>query len=429
MFGALSKGMYVSLKNILLIAYCFPPAASPESYVTAKIMGALDEVEVDVLSVAPDLFFSASDNSLDAYVEARFGKVLRVFPNLLTQLILSVSRLPLRPDRFILLDRAVCKAARSRMENTHYDAIITRSQYHSAHLVGLDLKLEHPNLPWTASFSDPWVGNSHEVRIPVMSAWSAKMATKVIRHADALIFPTEGIRNFFQSQHPDVDVVSKSSVIPHGFDSDLYTEDQTLPQGPVRMCYFGNFYGPRRVTPIFKALEQLRAAGQIDEHLLRVEFYTQSTALVHLPLKKYPLLQGMVKVHAPLNHLAALSEMKMADVLLLIDAEGQKPSIFLPSKLIDYIGADRLILALTMNGAAWDVAEKAGAVCVDVTNEQEIVQGIKDAMSMCRDCDENGQLNNQTANPEFRESLSVQLLSKEMIKAIEKGVGLCRATG
>lgn len=419
----------MSLKNILLIAYCFPPAASPESYVTAKIMGALEEVEVDVLSVAPDLFFAASDTSLDAYVKKRFGKVLRVFPNLLTKLILSISRLPLRPDRFILLNRAVCKAARSRMENTHYDAIVTRSQYHSAHLVGLDLKLEHPNLPWTASFSDPWVGNSHELSIPVMSAWSAQMATRVVRHADTLIFPTEGIRDFFQRQHPDVDVASKSSVIPHGFDSDLYADAQPLPQGPVRMCYFGNFYGPRRVAPIFKALEQLRAAGQIDEHILSVEFYTQSTALVQLPLKEYPLLQGMVKVHAPLNHLAALSEMKMADVLLLIDAEGQKPSIFLPSKLIDYIGADRPILALTMNGPAWDIAESVGSVCVDVANEQQIVQGIKDAISVCRDYDDNGQLNNQTANREFKESLSVQLLSKKMIKAIEKGVGLCRATG
>ena len=41
--------------RILMIAYCFPPVASPEAYVTAKLMGALGETVVDVVSADPSL--------------------------------------------------------------------------------------------------------------------------------------------------------------------------------------------------------------------------------------------------------------------------------------------------------------------------------------------------------------------------------------
>ena len=56
--------------------------------------------------------------------------------------------------------------------------------------------------------------------------------------------------------------------------------------------------------------------------------------------------------------------MESADLLLIVDAPGEI-SVFLPSKLVDYIGAGRPICALTPPGAAARVTREAGGWVAD----------------------------------------------------------------
>ena len=173
--------------RILAISYCFPPVASPEAFVTAKLMGALSDTSVDVVSADPSLFPVPPDHSLDAYVADRFQRIERISVSSPVRRLLRVPRLPLRPDRYVLLCRSALRRAMA-MAPAGYDALVTRAQYHSAHFVGLALKRRFPRLPWIASFSDPWTGGVYENQVPVLSAYSAWQERRVLARADAVIF-------------------------------------------------------------------------------------------------------------------------------------------------------------------------------------------------------------------------------------------------
>ena len=90
--------------RILCLGYCFPPVASPEAFVSSKTMGAIPGAEVDIVTASPLLFAQPADHSLDDYVESRFGRVERIDGGLF-RMLGKISRLPLRPDRYLLLTR------------------------------------------------------------------------------------------------------------------------------------------------------------------------------------------------------------------------------------------------------------------------------------------------------------------------------------
>jgi len=78
-------------------------------------------------------------------------------------------------------------------------------------------------------------------------------------------------------------------------------------------------------------------------------------------------LADVLNVHGYVPYLKTLSMMKSYDALLLVDAPltTASESVFLPSKLIDYLGSGTPILAVTPSHGATArvVRETGGAVC------------------------------------------------------------------
>ncbi|WP_417810385.1 hypothetical protein [Thalassospira alkalitolerans] len=370
---------------MLLISYCFPPVSSPESFVTAKIMGALDGVDVDVLSADASNFFGRSDPSLDSYVNSRFARIERVSAGRIGKYLLSMRHLPLRPDRFMILNHRLHSKATEMLSQSAYDVLFTRSQYHSSHLVGLKLKKEFPHLPWVASFSDPWIGNKYEKRVPVLSSISEYFSKRVVAKADRLVFPTKGIMDVFSRQNSGVDVAGKGFVVPHGFDSELYRDVDHVGSGPLKLAYFGNFYGKRRVNPVFSALRELKKRQAISSEDVVFYIYTSSPRIVEQALLAYPDIKDVVKLEPAISHTRALNKMQEADVLLHVDADMEHESIFLPSKLIDYIGAQRPILTISPKGIAADITCEVGGVCVDISSLDGIVDALVHFIQMKND--------------------------------------------
>lgn len=362
--------------SMLMVSYCFPPVSSPESFVTAKIMGALDGIDVDVLSADASNFNGQPDPSLDSYVNSRFSRIERVSAGWFSKHVLALPQLPLRPDRFMLLNGRVHAKAINMLGEKKYDVLFTRSQYHSAHLVGLRLKAKFPHLPWVASFSDPWVGNEYEKRVPFLSDVSERFSKRVVEKADRLVFPTEGILAKFSMQNPDVNVQAKASVLPHSFDDELYSDAGIRRSGSLKLAYFGNFYGLRRVDPIFAALQVLVREKQGNLLDILFNIYTSSPDSVRRSLLEYPDINDIVKIHDSVNHVTALRKMQESDVLLHLDSDTEVESIFLPSKLVDYIGANRPILTISPKGIAAEITSRVGGVCADISSGIDIARAL-----------------------------------------------------
>jgi hypothetical protein len=159
-------------------------------------------------------------------------------------------------------------------------------------------------------------------------------------------------------------VRTKFAVLPHAYDESLYPPAASVSRdGPLLLRYVGHFYEPRSPEPLFRALAALGPAardvrveivGRLQPHM------TESAAYRALPA-------GTVTVREPVDYVASLRAIAEADVLLVVDAPARL-SPFLPSKLVDYVGARRAIVGLTPPGSAAALIGRIGGWVADPTD-------------------------------------------------------------
>ena len=128
----------------------------------------------------------------------------------------------------------------------------------------------------------------------------------------------------------------------------------------MRIVHTGRFYaGLRTPLPVLRALADLNArerlAGSLEVLFVGPhvgEFARDAAALGVAPL---------VRFHSRVPPAEATRIAEGADVLLVIDAPSAGPSVFLPSKLIDYLPCRRPILGVTPEeGASASLLRRLG---------------------------------------------------------------------
>ena len=365
-------------RRLLLLSYSFPPASAPEAFLSAKRLGNVPGAEVDVICLQPEGDIRP-DHSLNSYVQERFRQVERLpLPPALHKLVGGRSRMAARvPGLYHIVNRIALRAALQR-EPDRYDAMVTWSQWHSVHLVGLALKRRFPKLAWIAHFSDPWVDNPFSIYDPIRRAFDRHLERKVFESADVLSFTSrETIDLVFVG--PRARYRDRTIELPHIFDPVLYSAAPPPPSGRLVVRSFGAFYRARSPEPLFRALAILRARERAPFDTITVEMYGSMPAhfLESAALRALP--PDTVRVLPAVDYRSALAIMQSADLLLNIDAPFAS-SPFLPSKLVDYIGAGRPIFGITPPGAASRVIRNIGGWVTAPDQPDSIAAGLAAAL-------------------------------------------------
>jgi Glycosyl transferase 4-like domain/Glycosyl transferases group 1 len=261
-------------------------------------------------------------------------------------------------DKRVWVNRAVT-AARAQASRHAFRGLITFAQPWSDHLIGLRLRrIEH--LPWVAHFSDPWVDSPYATGPEWQRRLSRQMERAVIEEADAVVFVTREAADLVMAKYPD-SWRSKVAVVPHGYDPRGLNRGRSQGKaGPMRMLYTGRFYrGLRTPSALLRALASLHwrqsLAGTLELVLMgpSVEAYGRDVAGLGL--------DSIVRLEPRRPREEAARMAADADVLLVIDAPSAGPSVFLPSKLVDYLAFRKPILGLTPSpGAAANLLARLG---------------------------------------------------------------------
>jgi hypothetical protein len=367
--------------RILVIGYCYPPTASPEAFVSAKLLRNIPDCRIDVLTLEDGLVSDFCDFEMGEYANGINGKVIKVSPSRLIKWLCRIPRLPLRPDRWLLANHSVRGRAIELLANK-YDLIVTRSQYHSAHLVGLKLKAMRPELPWIACFSDPWSEADHQTHVPFFSYYSRKQEEKVMKNADHLVFPTEGLlKHMTKTQAGAAD---KSSVVPHCFDLNLYNDNsqsESASNGKHQVIWriFGSFYGNRQPDILLQSLSKICVPQNTK---LTVEIFGSNH-------EKYGELDTFNRIHndrqiiyrGQISHKSALSLMQESDLLIVVDSTDNQESFYLPSKIIDYFGSKKPVLSICRPGTVEKITLERGDIVADIDSIKSICQSMEQALS------------------------------------------------
>ena len=210
------------------------------------------------------------------------------------------------------------------------------------------------------------------------------MEREVAACANRLVFTSEATRDLVMDKYP-LEWREKSNALPHAFDATLYEGGggggRTRDGNALVLRYIGNFYNRRWPTALMDGLAILcrkspDLAAKIRIELIGPEAMRAETGGSQLPT-------GLVRRLPPVPYLESLRLMRDADLLLVIDAPFSR-SVFLPSKLVDYMGAGKPIFAISPPGPSADLVTRLGGVVANVNDPDEIAARLGDTIEGLR---------------------------------------------
>jgi glycosyltransferase involved in cell wall biosynthesis len=393
------------MKNVLVIAYYFPPSGGPGVQRVLKHIQYLPECGWNpiVLTVANG-DFPARDESLmakipsDVHVERTeiyepytlyrklTGKPAntpidvnvikkdsqgRSFTENIAEFIRATLFIP--DARVGWLFTAVDAGLRLIQEH-NIEAIYNSSPPYTTSLIARQLK-RRSGLRWVTGFRDPWTGFLTTPKRWFLPALVDKrLEHSVFREADAVECAWEGIVKDIRGKFPDVPVV-KLHHIPNGFDSSDYPElpPETAQNQRFTITYTGSMYGRRNPASFLAALELLIKRGTITPEELTARFIGRFGAEVLEMFERFPY-QSALELHGYMAHEESIAYLLRSDALLLVVDEAKESEEIVPGKVYEYIGAMRPIIAVAPTHGA--IHELLVETASGKTAHQSDVEGI-----------------------------------------------------
>lgn len=354
------------MKQILIIAYSFPPLMEAQSIRWAYLSNELVKKgnKVDVLTIRlPDyyedglyltrdvsiyrtypgpiqsMFFHTKaalrveDKSYQEKRESITHQFLRKGYDTLRKFMNFVLFPDLRTEWFFF---AIFRLLRL-MNKKHYDIVISCHEPGVNHLLGFFVKALYP-IHWIGDFSDPmFTFYTPRLRRPI----DKKVQGVLLKHMDRILVTNQRLKEDFLAQYPFLSP-DRIGVLTQGFDYGFWKEigGTGFYGKKLRLVYTGTFYRDERdPSELFKALDNLKEidveliiAGRNDDFIIDA--------------KKFGLLGNKVTYLGYLKYEDAIRVQLGGDILVHI---GNKSKNQVPGKIYEYLGARKPILAIFKN--------------------------------------------------------------------------------
>lgn len=298
------------------------------------------------------------------------------------------------------------------------DRLLTFGEPMSDHLVGRKLRATL-GVPWIAHFSDPWADNPFR-RYFFLSKWiNRRLESTVINEADRVVFTSQETLELVMKKYP-ARWREKAYVIPHGYQTDLYSAPfKQEKDSPLVFRYVGNFYGDRTPAPLFEALAQIQYENPELLRNLHIELVGSIPARMRKTPAYRALPKTLVKTVSTVSYLRSLKLMSESDLLLIIDAPNPGISVFLPSKLIDYIGAGKPIIGLVPRGASATLIQRLGGAVADPVDSTAIRKMLAEAIALCHARRKDG-ITAPWGDPTVREQYRIETTAQDFFKIVHE---------
>lgn len=281
------------------------------------------------------------------------------------------------PDQYRAWSMKAAEQALTQSWVSSRDLLVTFGEPMSVHLAGLRLK-RAVGMPWVAHFSDPWADNPHR-RLPGLRLLNRGLEAEVMSAADRVIFTSDETLQLVMRKYSPC-VAAKGRVLSHSFDPGMYGSIKE-PHDGIIVRYLGNFYGLRKPDPLIHAVRQLYRTqpGLLQD--VRIEFVGGIRRVPASLLDALP--PTLIRFLPPVDYKTSLTLMESADLLVVIDAPFEQ-SVFLPSKLIEYIGAQRPIFAITPPGTSAKVVSKLGGLVAHPEHIEDVAGKLAESIKRLR---------------------------------------------
>ncbi len=383
------------MKNILMIAYHFPPVrVSSGIQRTLKFSQyLLDEGwTAQVLTVHPRAYIQTSDGQMGEI--AKEVTVKRAFA-LDTSRHLSIKGRYLGwmalPDRWVSWCLGGVIAGLNLVRQYKPRVIWSTYPIATAHLLALVLH-RITGIPWVADFRDSMTEDDYPAN-PRQWAVYRWIEKQTVRFCSKAVFTTPGAIAMYAARYPEIPD-SRWALIPNGFDEENFVQaerkiaDKKIAaenDRPLVLLHSGVLYPSERdPTAFFKALASLSEQGVIDAKRLKIILRATGHDDLHARLIEQNGLQDVVFLEPGIAYSDALVEMLTVDGLLVFQASNCNHQI--PAKVYEYLRAQKPVFALTdPQGDTAQVLRDAGVSYIVPLDDQAAIQeNIEDFLTQLR---------------------------------------------
>ena len=237
-------------------------------------------------------------------------------------------------------------------------------------------------LPWVAEFRDPMVASPDRDPDALVTR-AAGLVERLTARAATRVVWGDGIQideDYFERRYG---IGSKATKLPyHGFDPETFDAADAREYPEFAVTYAGSFY-EGWIEP-FRFLDGLRAhVGTYDgdDAGLRVQFYGDWDDRYQATVEDAGLAD-VVSHHAFVPHEEIVPVLKGSDLLLYVGGNDPGNRLNVPSKIWDYVGARRPILAVV--DPSFRVAELIETYDLGLVVDPEDTEGIAEALAAVR---------------------------------------------
>lgn len=240
------------------------------------------------------------------------------------------------------------------------DAIYSSSPPYTCSLIAKYAK-KKINVPWVAGFRDPWTDFIQAPPRWFLPKFIDRYLEKsVFQNADAIEVAWEGIRKDALSKYPDLDS-NKFVHIPNGYDSQDYPNIEFKRNEVFNLTYTGSMYGKRNPKSLFEAIEILLANNQISKNDFVINFVGRFGQEIHQMIEETSFRDRIKKIEY-LPHSQSILKLLESDALLLIVDESKESEEIVPGKVYEYLGTHKPLLVIAPEkGAVADLICETGA--------------------------------------------------------------------
>jgi len=335
-------------RNVLLVADAFYPLTLAGAHRVSKLAKFLPQFGWHPIVLCPRWTEQNAPGLVDVALEhdVRSAEVYRVpSPGLSMAMTVRVVR-KLESVMWpyaepISTVRAMLGRARELLRQRRVDAIWSTYNPGYPHLVAGWIARRW-GIPWVADFRDlpdQSTQGNRERRL-------VRAERLVCAAATRLTVTTPVLRDKLAARHRQ-----PIDVIENGFDPDDFPSGPASASPHFTISYFGILYAFRDPRPVFAALDRLSADGKIDLNRVRVRFFGTPPSEL-LTLSRDYECRRVVSAEPRVGRADLVREQLHSTVLLNLQSAEAGGAV--PSKLMEYLGARRMILNVPGDGGPID---------------------------------------------------------------------------
>jgi glycosyltransferase involved in cell wall biosynthesis len=258
------------------------------------------------------------------------------------------------------------RAGMEILRNQEFDLIYSSAYPMASHAVALYLK-KVTGLPWVADYRDEW-STRDVLRWPTRlhRRLARRLDAEVMRRADLIVTTSPAHTERLAREFAAGDT-ARFRTITNGFDEDDFSDESSAGEAPsengFHLTHVGSVFRWRGAEAILEAAERLATRGNVPE--LTLHFVGHTGALRSPDLEA----RGLLKVHGYVTHAEAVSWMRSASALLLINTEATN----ILGKTFEYLAARRPVLAAVNEGPTADLIRHMGAGSVVAPDDPDAI--------------------------------------------------------